>query len=120
MERKYVRFKVAGCVLVSFQPDHIHLGEVTDISLGGIGFRCSEDVSNVPDMGTLGIYASTDGLVFADVPFRLVWNLETVESDLPDRLITLRYGLEFESPTAEQLLPLRSIIQRYTTADPES
>ena len=59
--RNFVRFNSLGCVIVDVKSDCTLMGEMLDLSLGGLRFRLADTVKNLPTRGKL------EGLQLNDV-----------------------------------------------------
>ena len=117
--RKSVRFSIRGCTLVSLGSDYNRLGEVVDISLGGISFRCISGQEPSTNTGTLDIFCD-DGLCLAEFPFQTVWDQEVADPAPFDYITTKRFGIRFGELENDQMIELRRLIQNHSTEDPEN
>jgi hypothetical protein len=116
-QRRSARFATDGCTLVSLGDD-ARLGEVLNVSLGGLAYRCIVGEEPTTPSGELNVYCN-HGLCLVKLPFKAIWNLEVSDSPPFDYITTKRSGLRFEDLTDEQSASLYSFIQNHTTADPE-
>ena len=118
-QRNSVRFTASGCTLVSLGSEHSRLGEVLDVSLGGLAFRCISGEEPSTRIGTLDVYCE-DGLRLAKIPFQTVWDSEVSDPPPFSYITTRRYGVRFGDLSQDQQSSLRLLIQNYTTEDPEN
>jgi hypothetical protein len=115
--RRNARFAINGCTLVSLGDDS-KLGEVLDVSSGGLAFRCIAGDEPSTKYGKLNIYCN-NGLCLTKLPFRMIWDLETSDSAPFNYIKTRRIGVRFSDLTNKQMSSLHHFIQNHTTADPE-
>ena len=115
--RRNARFTTNGCTLVSLG-DKSRLGEVLDVSLGGLAFRCiaGEEPSN--KYGKLNVYCNS-GLCLTKLPFKMIWDLDISDPAPFNYISTRRFGVQFENLTQKQRSSLNLFINNHTNADPE-
>jgi len=116
--RRSARFKTSGCILVSLGDDS-RLGEVLDVGLGGLAFRCIAGEEPSTTLGTLDVHCN-DGLCLKNLPFKMIWNRGISDPPPFDYIITKRAGIQFDDLTQKQMASLRRFIRSHTTADPEN
>lgn len=111
--RRHRRFQVPVGVFVGFRPDNSRLGEIIDISLGGLSFRYL--ASGGPSNGSrrLNIFLTERGFCLDDVPFETVSDVRTYQ--IPFTPVTMRRGgVQFEGLTENQTSRLEYFIQHFT------
>lgn len=115
--RRSVRFRTHGCTLVALGDDG-KLGEVLNISLGGLAFRCIGGEEPLTTSGKLNVYCD-DGMCLVKLSFDTRWDMEVSDSAPFNYITTRRFGVRFDDLTAEQMSALCRFIQHHTYADPE-
>jgi hypothetical protein len=111
--RRHKRFQVPVGVFVGFRPDNSRLGEIIDISLGGLSFRYL--ASGGPSNGShrLNIFLTERGFCLDDLQFETVSDVGTYE--IPFTPVTMRRsGVQFEGLTEDQVSRLAYFIQHFT------
>jgi hypothetical protein len=112
--RKHERFGVPIGIYVSFRSRGARLGEVINISQGGLAFRYmgGKEPSDGPDK--LNIFLEEGGFHLNDVPFRTVTDFGTYQ--VPFTSVTMRQsGVQFGELTRHQMSQLEGLIQKHTT-----
>lgn len=111
--RQHRRFQVPVGVFVTFSPENSRLGEVVDISSGGLSFRYL--ATEEPPNGSykLNIFRSEHDLYLNDMPFETVSDFGTYE--IPFVPVTMRRsGVQFRALTHNQRSQLEYFIQNHT------
>jgi hypothetical protein len=114
--RTHKRFQVPIGVFVAFGPDHSRLGEIIDISTGGLSFRylATEDPSS--GSSTLDIFLTDRHFYLNDVPFDTVSDFGTYQ--IPFVPVTMRRsGVRFGGLTNNQISRIEYFIQHFTMSE---
>jgi len=119
VRREFARFKISDCVLVDLSAERFDLGEVLNVSLGGLSFRFVDEGKSMPTSGNLRTFASTQGLIFSKIPFETIWSQTKVYPLATGHIATTYSGIRFSSLTADHHRALRCFIENHTTADLE-
>jgi hypothetical protein len=114
--RRNARFAIKGCTVVSLGNDR-KLGEVLDVSTGGLAFRCAEWEEPSTKIGLLNVYCN-NGQCLMKLPFNTIWDLE-ISEPAPFNFTTKKFGVRFGDLTHEQMASLHLLILNHSTADPE-
>jgi hypothetical protein len=117
--RNHVRFLIRDCVLVEFNANTFNLGEVLNVSMGGLGLRCFDHRQAMPSVGELRIFSTTGDLRQYQIPFETAWSLFSVYHLPSGRVSTRHCGVKFGPVTKAQKRALRSLIENHSTEDPE-
>jgi len=118
--RKHKRFEIPTGMLVSVRPHGPNLGEVIDISKGGLAFRYyggqePSDGSNESD-NRLKIFLEEGNFHLNDVPFRTVTDFGTYQVPFPS--VTMRRSsVQFSSLTHHQISQLENFIENYAVGE---
>jgi hypothetical protein len=103
---------------VSFGNDN-RLGEVLNVSLGGLAFRCIAGEEPSISSGKLNVHCN-NGLCLESFPFKMIWNLKISDAPPFHYITTARTGVQFTDLAKNQMSSLRHFIQSHTSADPEA
>jgi hypothetical protein len=112
--RKHKRFKVKGGAFAVATPDYNKLGQIKDISEGGLAFQFIEDGEQTKGSLEVEIFSTVDDFYIKKIPVRTVLDFEldnTVSSNpTPMRQLSMKFG-KLNHP---QKLLLSFFIQKYT------
>jgi len=114
--RKHKRFQVPGGVFVGFGPRANKVGQVVDVSMGGLGYRyvgCEES----SDGSHLDIFSTDNDFYLGAVPFKTVCDLQVVGRALSSPMTMRRCGVRFGKLSRKQSAHLEYFIQRYTLGE---
>ena len=119
--RKHKRFRVKNgtfAVLSAISLPHStqKVGQITDISMGGLAF--SYIASEEPSNGSvqLSIFLGGNRFDLREIPFETIWDIETQEVRF--RALTMRRsGVQFGKLTPHQISQLKYFIQNYTIVE---
>jgi hypothetical protein len=110
-QRRYARFRVPKDAFAALGPDYIKVGQIINISMGGLVFRYlySEVPSNASE---LDIFLAGRAFYLYKLPFETVW--DSVTNEMPFSSINMKVcGLQFGGLTDEQKSDLRYFIQNH-------
>jgi hypothetical protein len=112
--RKHKRFKVKGGAFAVATPDYNRLGQIKDMSQGGLAFEFIEDGEQTKGTHEVEIFSTVDDFYMKKLPVRTVLDFEldnTVSSNpTPMRQLSMKFG-KLNRP---QKLLLSFFIQKYT------
>jgi hypothetical protein len=112
--RKHKRFKVKEGAFAVACPDYNKLGQIKDISEGGLAFQFIKDGEQTKGSLEVEIFSTVDDFYMKKLPVRTVLDFElenTVSSDsTPMRQLCMKFG-KLNYP---QRLLLGFFIQKYT------
>ena len=112
--RKHKRFKVKEGAFAVATPDYNRLGQIKDISQGGLAFQFNEDGEQTKDPFEVEIFSTVDDFYIKKIPVRTILDFElekTVSSNpTPNRQLSMKFG-KLNHP---QKLLLSFFIQKYT------
>ncbi|NVL90508.1 MAG: PilZ domain-containing protein [Desulfobacterales bacterium] len=116
-QRKHKRFKVQEDVFVAFRSHLAKLGNIVDISMGGLGFRYLADEYESDGVVELYIFSASRDFYMDKVPFKMISDFEMV-NDVPfSSVIMKRSGIQFGELTDRQISRLEYFIQNHTTGE---
>ena len=119
-KRTFDRFLVREYAYAVLRPSSRKVGQIVDISRGGLSFRYPDTGSSNEDVPSLHLDIFLVGVDFhlAKVPFKTV-SERTLDIDLPDHSMTMvQCGVEFDTLTDDQLNRLDILIEEYTRGRP--
>jgi hypothetical protein len=115
--RSHQRFQVPKGVFVEVRrPHHSKLGEIINISMGGVAFRylAAKEPSNGSDK--LNIFFDEGGFRLNDILLETVTDLRTHK--IPYTYVTMRRsGVQFSSLTHHQISQLEHFIENYAIGE---
>ena len=114
--RKHRRFEVPTGVFVSFRPHDGKLGEIIDISMGGLAFRYL--ATSEPSNGSyrLKIFLTESDFCLNDVMFETVSDFGT--DQIPFTSVTMRRsGVQFSNMTSRQVSQLERFIDSHAEGE---
>jgi hypothetical protein len=112
--RKHKRFKVREGAFAVLRSDYNKLGQIKDISEGGLAFQFLEDGKQTKDSLEVEIFSTLDDFYMKKLPVRTVLDFEldnpVVSNSTPMRQLSMKFG-KLNHP---QKLLLGFFIQKYT------
>jgi hypothetical protein len=115
-QRRYKRFQVPGGVVVGFGPRANKVGQVVDVSMGGLAYRyvgCEESC----DASHLDIFATDNDFYMGAVPFKTVSDFQVVDRPPPSPMSMRRCGVQFRKLSRKQNAKLEYFIQKHTVGE---
>lgn len=115
--RKHKRFKVkSGAVGVGFNSgsEYIHIGQIMNISKGGLAFHYIETNGESTEPFDLDILAALDGIYLKNVPFKNVWISPVAGRAAFILLEKKQRGVQFGEMTPHQISQLDYFLHNYT------
>jgi len=117
--RKHERFQVEDGALAVLKPPWPHstrLGQIIDISRGGLAFRCiaSEERSN--GSCELSIIFADHGFYLNKLPINTISDFETAKMPFAS-MTPRRRSVQFEELTHDQMSKLEYFIQKHTIGE---
>ncbi|MGD9334503.1 MAG: PilZ domain-containing protein [Desulfobacterales bacterium] len=112
--RKHKRFKVREGAFAVLRSDYNKLGQIKDISEGGLAFQFLEDGKQTKDSLEVEIFSTLDDFYMKKLPVRTVLDFEldnpVASNSTPMRQLSMKFG-KLNHP---QKLLLGFFIQKYT------
>jgi len=110
--RKHNRFKVQNGSFAALSPGFRVLGQIIDISTGGLAFRYVASKKRSKESSQLSILLTDGSFCFDNIPFKAVWDT-SMPREFSFGDITLRHcGMQFGKLTHGQKLDLQYFIGR--------
>ena len=112
--RKHNRFRVKDGASVVLRAHFLELGEIIDVSRGGLAFRYVP--SQQPSSGSpqLVILLGDGSFYLADIPFIIISDFEINQNPFSSLKIS-RCGVQFGELTHSQVSEIEYFIQHYAT-----
>jgi hypothetical protein len=112
--RKHKRFQAPKGLFAVIGPGFTKVGEVTDISMGGLAFRYLD--RETPLNGAyIDIFMIEEVFHFGKVSVKTISDVPVV-GGTPSSLVTIRRcGVQFEDLTDRQVFQLENFIKNYAT-----
>ena len=112
--RKYRRFGIRERAFAVFGSRISEVGQITDISRGGVGIRYITHRDRSSASSELEIYLADRSFHVEKVPFKTVWDVE-IANLFPSTSITMRRrGVQFRELTQDQIARLGYFIWNHT------
>jgi len=115
--RQHDRFKVRDGAFAALCHGFTALGQIIDISRGGLSFRYVASEARTNGSAQLSILMTDGSFCFEKVPFKTVWD-SAMPREFSFGAITLRHcGVQFGDLSHSQRVDLEYFIRSYTTTD---
>lgn len=115
--RKYTRFRAKDGALIELRSYRGRLGEIIDISKGGLAFRYIDIGDRPKGSFELDIFLKETGFRLEKVPAKTISDLKTTKYFPYSSTITRRQGVQFGKLTRNQISKLEHFIKNYTTGE---
>ena len=113
--RRHTRFQVPKSAFVGFGPYDAKVGQVIDVSMGGLAFRYvgTEEPSN----GELSIFLAERDFYVGQIPFRTISDFEIAGKTSSTSVTLRRSGVQFEKLTDHQTSQLEHFLNSLTLGE---
>ena len=107
------RFRIQEYAYAVLRPSSKKVGQIVDISRGGLSFRYPDTGEEHIESFELDIFLVGDDFYLDKIPFRTVSERD-MDIELPDQSLTMKQcGVKFDALTIEQIERLDLLIQKY-------
>ncbi|MBW2514245.1 MAG: PilZ domain-containing protein [Deltaproteobacteria bacterium] len=114
--RQYKRFKAApGTYAVLGTEATSKLGQIKNISMGGLAFKYLADEARDDDADKLDIIIRQNGFYVKHIAIRTVSDFELALENAFSTVILRQQGVQFSDLTSEQRSQLEYILKHYTS-----
>ncbi len=120
--RKNKRYKSKEGIFIVLRPQAppTKLGNLVDISLGGLAFQYYQpDNRSYSDIEELDIYISGDGCYLDNIPINIITEITKPDEGGAYPVLIKRYGVKFGNLTADMRNRLAYFIKQYTEGEVE-
>ncbi|MGD2126254.1 MAG: PilZ domain-containing protein [Desulfobacteraceae bacterium] len=114
--RKHKRIQVKKPVFVEFAAEPSKVGQIIDISRGGISFRYIAEEEVLNESFEVRIYSAVDSVSLDKVPVKTVYDFKIGPGFTISATQARRRGAKFAEMTRKQISQLKSFIQSLTEA----
>ena len=112
-KRENSRFWIQEYAYAVLRPSSKKVGQIVDISRGGLSFRYPDTGEEQIESFELDIFLVGDDFYLDKIPFKTVSERD-MEIELPDQSLTMKQcGVKFDELTLEQIERLDLLIQKY-------
>ncbi len=115
--RKYTRFRTRNGALIELRSQRGKLGEIIDISKGGLAFRYIDIGDRPKGSFELDISLKETGFRLEKVPAKTISDFRTTKYFPFSSTKTRRQGVQFGELTQKQISQLEHFIRNYTTGE---
>ncbi len=113
-KRKHKRFRSQDLAFAAFGSHIKEIGQIIDISRGGLAFRYIADGDQLNESRELEIYLANNGFHLKKVPFNTISDFELTSEFPLSSIIMRRRGVQFGELTQTQVSQLECFIQNHT------
>ncbi len=112
--RRHNRFQVEDGAYAAIRPQYDKIGQIIDVSRGGLAFRCMVSGSHEGESSEMDIFLIGDGFYLDKVPFKTVSDQGMPKRLSPGPQAMRRCGVQFGELTQTQALKLEEFILKHT------
>ena len=118
--RQYKRFQVPKTTFVALWPQFVRVGQVTDISMGGLAFCHVTGAEPPSGPMELDIFLAGSPFYLYKVPIEKVWDLVPADETPCTSVDVRQCGLRFGELTESQRAQLTYLIQNYAVGEAQA
>ena len=115
--RKHTRFRSQDLAFAAFGSHDKEIGQIIDISMGGLAFRYIADGDQLNVSRELEIYLANNGFHLKKVPFNTISDFELPNEFPLSSIIMRRRGMQFGELLQTQVSQLEYFIQNHTVGE---
>jgi len=116
-QRKHMRFRVREGAFAVLKPHFTIVGEIIDVSKGGLGFRYITGDEHSSESSELNILFADGNFCLRHVLFKTISDFVMSNEFSSGSITTKRRGIQFGELTLGQTSALEYFIQNYTTGE---
>jgi hypothetical protein len=116
-QRKHKRYRVKEGVFAWFEGDAGRLGQIVDISRGGLAFQYVSDTGASNGPHELGIFLADNDFRLDGIPSRIVSDIDVSEPRPFSTVPLRRCGLQFEDLDPAQLSQLEHLLEEHAKGE---
>jgi hypothetical protein len=116
-KRKHKRFRSKDLAYAAFGSKAMKIGQIIDISLGGLAFQYIADGDQINGARELEIYLATNGFHIKDIPFNTISDIALPKEFSLSTIIMRRRGVQFGMLTKFQKTQLGYLIEYHTVGE---
>ena len=115
--RKHIRYRAKEGAFAAVRPQYVKIGQIIDISRGGLAFRYTVTDSHENESHELDIFLIGEVFHLSRVPFKIISDLRIDEKSPPSPLQMWRCGVQFGELTQNQIQELEYFIRKHTVGE---
>jgi hypothetical protein len=115
--RESTRFQVQQGAFVALGPEYEKVGQIIDMSMGGLSFRYMAEYDVSTEAAELDIFMNDNGFYLKSVPFDTVSDCEPPENIPFSSIATRRCSVQFRELSPGQKSRLEAFIQHVAVGD---
>lgn len=115
--RRQERFQVPKGAFVGLGPHYNNVGQIIDLSMGGLAFHYAGSKEPPKGLWKLDIFLNDGNFYLGKVPFRIVSDFEIAGKEPSDPTTTRRSSVQFGDLTGYQKYLLGYFIQNHTIGE---
>ena len=117
-KRKDIRYWVKDHILVNLRSESkSNLGQLLDISKGGLAFYYFANAKKPKNYSELGIFPSNDDFAIARIPCKTVSDTKMINESPFGTKILRRHSIRFENLTPAQKIKMDYFLRNYTLGE---
>jgi len=116
-KRKHKRFRSQDLAFAAFGSHSKEIGQIMDISRGGLAFLYISDGDQINESRELEIYLANNGFHLKEVPFNTISDFELTSEFPLSSIIMRRRGVQFGELTQDHVSLLGYFIQNHTVGE---
>jgi len=116
-KRKHTRFRSQDLAFAAFGSHSKEIGEIIDISMGGLAFLYIADGDQINESRELEIYLAKDDFHLKEVPFNTISDFELPNEFPTSSIIMRRRGVQFGDLRQDQVSQLGYFIRNHTVGE---
>ena len=113
--RKHKRFKADYGAYAVLGPETSKLGQIKDISMGGLAFKYLADESRSNGTGELDIIIRQNSLCVKKIPIQTVSDFELARENAFSTVRLRQQGVQFDELTPDQTSQLEFLLKHHTS-----
>jgi len=113
--RKHKRFKAAQGAYAVLGPETSKLGQIKDISMGGLAFKYLADEARPNGDGELDIIIRQNNYWLRKIPIQIVSDFELARENAFSTIRLRQQGVQFGKLTSDQTSQLEFILKNHTS-----
>ena len=115
--RKNGRLQVTQDAFVAFRPDYVTLGQIVNLSMAGLAFRCIRHEKPSNGSSELDIFLPGSAFYLYKVPFAIIWSFKTPNDATSYSSPLWEGGVQFGELKPHQESQLKHLIENCTTSE---
>jgi len=113
--RKHKRFKAAYGAYAVLGPENSKIGQIKNISMGGLAFKYLADEARTNGAGELDIIIRQNNLRLKSIPIQTVSDFELAKENAFSTVRLRQQGVQFGEITSDQTSQLEFILKHHTS-----